>query len=677
VKRLVLILLCLVVLAGCARRKAELARYQKDGVQYGVTEGTFRARWWNFYERGGSFLEGRYLAEAERDFQRAVRARERDQYWARSYGLHFVREYFPHRELGITYYLQGRYDEAIDHLARSLEQTYSARAAYYVDEAWKAKIDAENLDTEAPTMALLAPTTRSPVAVSELMLEAVARDDTFVKKITVNGEPVLVKVSQPEIHFTHPVRLGPGENEIDIRVEDLTGRATSQRFTLLSDLDGPVTSFDEPVMVPGTVKGVALDSSGVARFTVGGKEARLEGGASGLVTFAVSLARDEVAAPLLYECEDAHGNVTRGEVPIDPPREARRPVHAQFAAFHRGTGGPRVVFPSVMLGARPPRVRFPNVQDGDIFYRDEILVQLDLSGAEGIGSASLNGVPVDVLPGRKRQRVTRRIALPDPGPAELVAQVEDIQGQSVEQVLEVERRETEVARLGKLDVAMLGSVWQSVTPDEQDVTRTVTELLSAELYDIHRRRFNLVNRDNMEALLAEQELSALLSSSRERLALQQFRSADLMFIGTVRGDVDTMGISVEAVSSETGLVVARPSVEGPAKDLDDLQFLIEDLAFRIDQEFPRVQNRIARVKSDTVFTCPLNEREGIKEAMKYIVFRYIDADPERPGTSDETDVLGYALVRTVNDQESTAEVSVRFEETQDTPITEDCYVTTK
>ncbi|MCP4642187.1 MAG: hypothetical protein GY851_17215, partial [bacterium] len=51
--------LTLLVLAGCAT-SPNRSQYVRNGVQYGVTEGTFRGRWWNFYERGRSFSDGRF-----------------------------------------------------------------------------------------------------------------------------------------------------------------------------------------------------------------------------------------------------------------------------------------------------------------------------------------------------------------------------------------------------------------------------------------------------------------------------------------------------------------------------------------------------------------------------------------------------------------------------------------
>ncbi|MEX2016292.1 MAG: hypothetical protein WD873_06600, partial [Candidatus Hydrogenedentales bacterium] len=109
--------------------------YVRDGEQFGVTEGRFRGRWWNHYERGTSFLRGGFYAEAEEDFRGALSGRRRDQRWARTYGLHLVPAYFPHRELGITLFRQGRVEEAIDHFDTSLGMAWSARAAYYRDLA--------------------------------------------------------------------------------------------------------------------------------------------------------------------------------------------------------------------------------------------------------------------------------------------------------------------------------------------------------------------------------------------------------------------------------------------------------------------------------------------------------------------------------------------------------------
>jgi len=67
-----------------------------------------RATWWNFYNRGlARSLNGKWAAAAE-DFlvamgrkQGAVYGEEDEKRRAKTYGLHFLDDYFPHRELGV------------------------------------------------------------------------------------------------------------------------------------------------------------------------------------------------------------------------------------------------------------------------------------------------------------------------------------------------------------------------------------------------------------------------------------------------------------------------------------------------------------------------------------------------------------------------------------------------
>jgi len=136
-KRIALILAVYVLVAGCATQ--EDPRYVRDGEQYGTTQGVFRGRWWSYYERGSSFVAGKFYLEAIRDFQTALQGRERDTWRARTYGLHFV-EFFPNRELGVAYFHLGQLDEAEAALRNSLASIDTERAHYYLDEVKKAKI---------------------------------------------------------------------------------------------------------------------------------------------------------------------------------------------------------------------------------------------------------------------------------------------------------------------------------------------------------------------------------------------------------------------------------------------------------------------------------------------------------------------------------------------------------
>jgi hypothetical protein len=151
VRRTFAVLILGAVIAGCAAN--EQGKYVRDGVEYGVTEGVFRGRWWSYYERGTSFLAGQYYDQALADFETALSGRDRDSWRARTYGLHFV-EYFPNRELGITLYHLNRLDEAEQYLTASLNEIDTERASFYLDEIKRDRIVSGLLeDATAPTLA--------------------------------------------------------------------------------------------------------------------------------------------------------------------------------------------------------------------------------------------------------------------------------------------------------------------------------------------------------------------------------------------------------------------------------------------------------------------------------------------------------------------------------------------
>ncbi|MBI3118486.1 MAG: hypothetical protein HYZ00_07355 [Candidatus Hydrogenedentes bacterium] len=137
---------------GCASLKSDSGEHMRDGVRYGVTQGRFRGRWWNYYERGRSFLEGGYYAEAARDFRTALGNRSKDQLWPRIYGLHFIPEYFPQRELGVTRYYQQDLAGTEEALQASLSQQFSARAAYFLDQVRLKRIAAAGGDQVPPAV---------------------------------------------------------------------------------------------------------------------------------------------------------------------------------------------------------------------------------------------------------------------------------------------------------------------------------------------------------------------------------------------------------------------------------------------------------------------------------------------------------------------------------------------
>jgi hypothetical protein len=109
----------------------------------------YRGKWWNYYVRGRWFAEGGFYDEAAQDFRKAISLRSQDQRSARSYGMHFW-EYFAHRELGVIYYHQGKYEDAKKELEMSRSTADSARAKYYLNKSNEAMIKMTKMDIKPP-----------------------------------------------------------------------------------------------------------------------------------------------------------------------------------------------------------------------------------------------------------------------------------------------------------------------------------------------------------------------------------------------------------------------------------------------------------------------------------------------------------------------------------------------
>src|SRR5512135_2425415 len=82
------------------------------------SSGTWRGKWWNYYERGVSRSDDGDWEAARSDFSRALDLRDKDQRRARTYGMHFI-AYFPHRELGVAYYHLGDLKRSLTELETS------------------------------------------------------------------------------------------------------------------------------------------------------------------------------------------------------------------------------------------------------------------------------------------------------------------------------------------------------------------------------------------------------------------------------------------------------------------------------------------------------------------------------------------------------------------------------
>lgn len=597
------LLLIALAASGCA---TDTAQIERDGVAYGVTEGPFRGRWWNYYERGRSFLDGGYYEEARNDFETALRERDVDQRWARTYGLHFAPQYFPNRELGVALYHLGDYDGAATRLESSHAQQPSARAEWYLRETRKKLSEGDS----APPSLSMEMELPERVSSREVALSLHAADNTYVDTINVDGRDLNIGAPAPDLKTSTTVSIAPGPNTVTVRVRDVAGLETERLWQVYGDFDGPSVSLDLPATLPGVLEGTVNDRAGIAHVTIAGITATLSEEAEGQ-RFRVALGAPDLAQPLVCIAEDTLGN--RSTIPL--PAERLKVADARIAA---------VTAPLVTL-AQPaaesmPKVTLANLASGQRYLRDEIVVDMEIEATAGIRSLTLNDAPVELLAGRGNQRLSRRLALPTAGPVSVIAVLEDQQGQRTEARADIERVFTDVEQLSnRLSLAILGNIWEGPNRVAQAEETFIADELNRVLYD--EGRFDLVARDALPEILTEQELAAAAGSRHGASPLRDIVPAEMMAVGLVRKDTESVEIILQAISLETSQLMGYADIAGRANTREELRALVADLALRFLQEFPRVQGRVASVRGADTAISNLSQRDRVRPKMKCLLFR--------------------------------------------------------
>lgn len=268
-KRRVFIIIALLsgfyLISACAVKHGPV--YEKNGKRYGIVEGNFTNRWYDYYERALSYMRGDYFSDALNDLDTAIAKRPEDRRWVNTYGMHFI-DYFPHREKGVMHYLTGDYSSAEVELNRSITEEPSAKARYYLDKVRKELLLRKESATTIPEITLSYPeTTRSEY------VDIVGRinDENFVSYITFAGENLWLEASNKVVDFRRGVRLREGDNRFEISAGNLLGGRETRSVRILSDRSGPVIVVSS--YLPGVeIQGYVYDASGISRFSVNGTD---------------------------------------------------------------------------------------------------------------------------------------------------------------------------------------------------------------------------------------------------------------------------------------------------------------------------------------------------------------------------------------------------------------------
>jgi len=352
--------------------------------------GTFRGKWWNYYDRAVEKAEQGKWQEAVIDLSKALSMRGKDQRRARTYGMHFV-DYFPHRELGVAYLSLGDIDRAAAELEESIKSEASAKAFFYLNRVRKAiMIRQKQTGLKPPAIALNAPGENSATKDESIVIGGSVSGEGLVAKLTVNSHAVDIELAAKQMTFEQAVSLADGENRIVVRAEDLMGNTSEKMLLVIVDREGPSIGLSGLTIEVqnGTkiarIMGEVEDSTGIQSIAV--NEQDVKAGNMKNQSFDLFVPLDSKGM-VSVRAVDTLGNETNADINVD----------REVAVFQRKEPWVQLAFngPGIFSSDKEsPEIKLKDPTDVPLVFLNSYYIDGEVSDNKSVEKILVNGKEV-------------------------------------------------------------------------------------------------------------------------------------------------------------------------------------------------------------------------------------------------------------------------------------------
>jgi TolB-like protein len=620
----------------------------KNGKLYGVVQGAFRHRWWNYFERGLSFAEGGFLDDAISDLTTAIRQRFKDQRMARTYGFHFI-DYFPHRELGIGYLLKGTLEKARAELELSLKHFPSAKAYYYLDRVREQLIKRLGHEVAPPKLSLNLKKNVIWTREDPVCLSGVVEDDAFVSGVTIMGRPLFMEGSRKRIDIKEALNLSQGRHDVEVMAINLMGKTTRRVLTIRVDRQGPMITIEDLKRTPNsptlTISGSLYDQAGTATLQINGESVSLQNDSEAIFSYQLP----EHVQTIELIAIDNLGNQTSAQVPVSQTLNAELPVMLAAA----GTKAMNMLAAS-LFGKKdtvPPDIRLKGWTESQTVYLEKIFLEGEIRDNTLIAGLEINQKPI--LRREGKSIFFNHLAELHQGENNLHVKATDRAGNVAEKTISVNKK---VPKALQMEERMR----TTIMPFEQkgilsDVSLPFQDNLTNALFN--QNRFQIIERQKLDYVLQEQKLSQTdLIEKKTAIRLGKLMASQSIITGSIIETQSGLEIVARMIDTETSEILASKDVFGEEKTLPALKSLSEGMAIKFHQEFPLIDGLVVQKKGKHIFTDIGDPKT--KLARRLIVYR---EDPiQHPTTGKilgmDNTIIGRARVTQVMSDLSKAEV---------------------
>ena len=587
--------------------------------------------WWNYYESGKRKSDIGDFQEAREDFERCLGLRPgatyafpKEMWRVRTYGLHMLDAYFPHRELGIALFELGDMKNAEHYLEKSRLQEPSGRAKFYLNLVRKKLIASQPFPL--PQVILDKDVEHKWTHQRRRVLSGLAQSKAFVSNVTVNEQPEFIELAEPAIHFEREIQLSPGTNIVRIEVKDLADHGIIHPVVWIADWQPPqiVIKRVEQLGKLWKVQGACYDDAGLACLNTDG-HVQVFMDSERIVSIPLEFAMDPDRTLVIY-AEDLAGNHIQAALSA-PTLTAQCFSFTEKRFASAGLGGipdaghqeavPDPPEPQTSADMLRPTLRLSNPSDMIDVFDPEYFVDGYAGDGGGLASVTINGEELlrEEDRGARLRYLSRSLPL-ELGTNTFTLIATDLAGNRTTHSLVAVRKVPEYLdeeyRL-KTGVTPLTSVEEQHNPEA--IKRQIeTEMIREPI------RFHVLERgaEGWNFILREQRLSLSdLADPQSALRIGKMFPADVLLIGAAVSEGRGVTIFVKGVDTEEGISLCAEDVyiEG---DRERFTYGIHGLALKIKQRFPLVAGKVLQVKDEET-TIDKGARDGLRAGMKFVV----------------------------------------------------------
>jgi len=586
----------------------------KDQKQYGLVDGAFRSRWWNYYKRGCSYLEGECLKYALSDFKAAINQNSKDQRMSRTYGMHII-DYFPHRELGLIYYLLNDLEAAKKELNLSISQESSSKALYYLDQVRKKQMQNKAIQVNTPVLSFFENSTDKERWTREksILIEGYAADDQYISHIEINGSPYDLKKSAKKISFKEKIVLPQGIHKIPVKAMNLLGGTVIKIFEVNVDRKGPIIEiidFEKTHNNIIQIKGIVSDISGKVKLYVDDKLIDLPKGKKNTFQAGKKLNPD-LKESLVLKAIDRAGNETKAVINIS---EISRTFENKLVASRD------VIDDSQYKTDRKKFINFitPEWKKTNTVYTEKVYIEGYLSSCSSLKSFVINN---NIIPINNSKYVFFNIPLNlKEGKNEFQVLIENEKKQQLSKIISFNRIIPEISKLEtRLHIAMNNLMASSIASDSRDVFQDM--MLKT---FIERKRFFIIPK-----FPVKEKIRPLPYDIEEK------KISHISLSGQYIDSRYGIEVAVRLIDNESTRILLAKDTYSETKDKQSILNMVESLSLKIHNEFPIITGNIKQIDND-VLKISLGQKQ-LKAQNRLIIFResQINKKPE---------ILGFARI---------------------------------